>query len=160
MRNHIVIQNSQFYSKQSQTCWGGLFLAYMSPSVAPGIMFEWSLTHILDCGSDCYTAHATILKSCKYFWILWKTLMSFYFEQSQSMNIAIPIYHFRVVEIHFYIENPCQFSNSVNRDHKLESHSKQNKLLCWHFDLNVSWWMGLYFLEDWQLASNEPIDSF
>jgi hypothetical protein len=43
--------------------------------------------------------------------------MSFYFEQLQSMDIAIPIYHFRVVEIHFYIGNP-------NRDCKPESHSE------------------------------------
>jgi hypothetical protein len=56
------------------------------------------------------------------------------FEQSQSTNIAIPIYHFGVVEIHFYIENPCQFLNSVNSDYKLETHRKQNKSVCQHFN--------------------------
>jgi hypothetical protein len=53
-----------------------------------------------------------------------KTFLSFYFEQLQSMNIAIPISHLRVAEIPFYIENLCQFSNSVNGDYKLDSHDK------------------------------------
>ena len=64
--------------------------------------------------------------------------MKHLFKQSQLTHIAIPICHFRVVEIDFYIdfyiENPCQFSNSVNRDYKLESHGKQNKSVCQHFN--------------------------
>ena len=87
----------------------------MSPAVASEMMFEQSLKLVLDFSSHFKTAlHAVILKSCKYL-----------FEQ--STNIAIPIYHFRVVEIHFCIENPCQSSNLVNKHYKLESHSKQNK---------------------------------
>jgi hypothetical protein len=77
------------------------------------------------------------LKSCKYFCILsgyMKTFLSFYFEQLQSMNIAIPISHLRGAEIPFYIENPRRFSNSVNGDYKLDSHDKRNKLVCRHFD--------------------------
>jgi len=53
-----------------------------------------------------------------------KSLLSFYFEQLKSINIAIPIIYFRAAEIPFYIENPHQFSNSVNGDYKLESHGK------------------------------------
>ena len=39
-----------------------------------------------------------------------------------------------VAEIPFYIENLCQFSNSVNGDYKLDSHGKRNKVVCRHFD--------------------------
>ena len=63
-----------------------------------------------------------------------KTFLSFYFEQLQSMNIAIPTSHLRVTEIPFYIENLCWFSNSVNGDYKIDSHGKQNKVVCRHFD--------------------------
>jgi len=80
---------------------------------------------------------AGLLKSCKYFSVpsrYMKSILCFYFEQLKSINIAIPIIHFRVAEIPFYIENPHQFSNSVNGDYKLESHGKQNRLVCGHFD--------------------------
>jgi len=63
-----------------------------------------------------------------------KSILSFYFEQLKSINIATPIIHFGVAEIPFYIENPCRFSNSVNGDYKLESHGKRNRSVCGHFD--------------------------
>jgi hypothetical protein len=50
-----------------QTYWRGPFLAYTSPSVAPEMMLEWSLTLILDFGSDFDTAHAAILNPVNIF---------------------------------------------------------------------------------------------
>jgi hypothetical protein len=70
--------------------------------------------------------YAGLLKSCKYFRVpsrYMKSFLSFYFEQLKSINIVIPIIHFRVAEIPFY-DNPRRFSNSVNGDYKLESHGK------------------------------------
>ena len=63
-----------------------------------------------------------------------KSILCFYFEQLKSINIALPIIHFRVAEIPFYIENLRRFSNSVYGDYKLESHGKQNRSVCGHFD--------------------------
>ena len=65
--------------------------------------FETCLNSDFD--SDFNTAlHEAILKSCKYFLNTVETFMFlFYFEQFHSMNITIPMYHFRVAEIHFYI---------------------------------------------------------
>jgi len=53
-----------------------------------------------------------------------KSILCFYFDQLKSIDIAIPIIHFRVAEIPFYIENPRRFSNSLNGDYKLESHGE------------------------------------
>jgi hypothetical protein len=63
-----------------------------------------------------------------------KSFGSFYFEQLKSINIAMPIIHFRVAEIPFYIKNPRRFSNPVNGDYKQESHGKRNRSVCGHFD--------------------------
>jgi len=56
------------YMSSASTCWRGPFLAYMSPAVAPEMMFEQSLKLVSDFSSDFNTAlHAVILKYCKYF---------------------------------------------------------------------------------------------
>ena len=82
-------------------------------------------------GSDFNTVlYKAILKSCKYFWILWKLFLFLFW--------TIPINECHYTNVSFqsswnslYIENLCQ-AQSI--DYKLESHSKKNKSVCRHFD--------------------------
>ena len=97
-----------------RTCWRGPFLAYTSPAVAPemrSVVLEQSLKLVsiqililistLHCMKPSWNP-VNILNTVKTF-MFW-----FYFEQFHSINITISMYHFRVAEIHFYIENLCQ----------------------------------------------------
>jgi hypothetical protein len=47
------------------------------------------------------------------------TILYFYLEHIQSLSLALRPWHFRVAEISFYIENPHQFSNSVNGHYRI-----------------------------------------
>ena len=97
--------------------------------------FETCLNFDFD--SDFNTAlHEAILKSCKYFWILSKHLC-FYFILNNSTQWISLEYHYTNVSFQSSWNSLLYWksvSNSVNRDYKLESHSKQNKSVCRHFD--------------------------
>ena len=60
-------------------------------------------------------------------------MLHFYFEKKKYVSLALRNRHLRVEGMSFYIQIPHQFSNSVNQDYKLESHSKGNKLVCGQF---------------------------
>ena len=53
-------------------------------------------------------------------------MLWFYLEQIQSLNLPLRQWPFRVAEISLYIEIPCWFLNSVNKDYKIQSCSKEN----------------------------------
>jgi len=51
-------------------------------------------------------------KSFKYLYLLptyIEAILYFYFEQLQSVSLAIPPFHFRIADISFYIEKLSQF---------------------------------------------------
>ena len=53
-----------------------------------------------------------------------KTSLHFYFQKYKSVGLTIQVFHFRVAEIPYYIDNPRRFLNSVNGAYKIQSHGK------------------------------------